>query len=96
MAGRSSESVTSLDVARWILGELEREGFLYQDVLVHQIAERFGQEFTYDNKNGNLAIDRRVLNAFRDLTSGSVVWESGQRMWRERQDNDEPGKRKQY
>ena len=95
MAGQSSKPATATDVARWMVQELEREEYIYQNVIVHEIAARFGSQFTYDNRHGNLAIDRHVLDAFRNLTGDSVVWDNRQRMWRKRLDYDEPGRRKQ-
>lgn len=77
-----------------MLEELHRQrGFLYQEVVVGQIQRAFGDEFVYTNENGNQAIDRRVLRAFRDLTAGDVVWERGERMWRFREDYDPEDRR---
>ena len=52
-------------IAQWMADHLEQRGRLYQDYAVHGIATTFGDEFTYLNENGNPAIDRRVLRAFR-------------------------------
>jgi hypothetical protein len=60
-------------VARWMLAEVEREGDLYQETAVYEIEQKFGQEFVYENENGNPAIERRVLAAFRKVSEGSVV-----------------------
>jgi hypothetical protein len=54
--------------------------------------DRFGEEFVYENENGNYGIDKKVLKAFRDLTEKSVVWERGSRMWRKREKYDGPGR----
>ena len=72
--------------------ELQRVGFLYQETVVYDIASRFGEEFTQINTNGNIAIGKEVLLAFRELSGNSVVWERGERMWRKRQSHDEPGR----
>jgi hypothetical protein len=80
-------------IAKWMVAELEREQYLYQQVVVSEIATRFGEEFTYSNQLGNLAIDPRVLAAFQKITEDTVVWERGQRMWRKRNEADEPGRR---
>jgi Family of unknown function (DUF6953) len=48
--------------------------------------------FTYDNDNGNLAISRNVLSAFRRLTGEDVVWDRDERMWRHRESHDAPGR----
>ena len=62
----------------------------------YEIARRFGEEFTYHNENGNLAIDRRVLKAFRKLTGDSVVWERGERLWRRREGYDQVGRQQDW
>jgi uncharacterized protein DUF6953 len=85
--------VTPEEIAKWMVDALERDDCLYQDTAVYDIAGRFGDEFTYINQNGNLAIDRRVLAAFRHLTEKTVVWERGERVWRKRHEADESGRR---
>jgi hypothetical protein len=73
--------------------ESEQPPLLYQEVIVYDIAQNFGDEFVYTNQNGNLAISRRVLEEFRKLTEATVVWERGERMWRKREPYDPPNKR---
>jgi len=85
--------ITPKDIAEWMLEELKREEYLYQEVVVYEIASKFGEEFTYINENGNLAIDRQVLREFRNLTENIVVWVRGDRFWRFREDFDNPEKR---
>lgn len=85
--------ITPKIIAEWMLEELKREECLYQETVVYDIASKFGDEFTYENENGNLAIDKRVLQEFRKLTEYNVVWDRGLRLWRFREDNDEPGRR---
>ena len=80
-------------IAEWMLEELKREKYLYQEVVVYEIASKFGEEFTYINENGNSAIDRHVLHEFRNLTENTVVWERGEKCWRFREDYDNPDKR---
>ena len=80
------------EVARWMFEQLKQVRYLYQEVVVYQIIERFGEQFTYINENGNPAINREVLTAFRKLTERTVVWERGDRVWRFREDDDEPGR----
>ena len=79
-------------VAQFMLAELEKEGELYQETIVEQIVNQFGNEFTYENEDGNLAIDKRVLKEFRQLTEDSVIWERSERMWRKRTRYDVPGR----
>lgn len=75
-----------------MLEELKRQGELYQETVVYEIAEKFGEQFTCDNKNGKQAIGKDVLAAFRKLTKNSVVWEKENRCWRKRESGDEPGR----
>jgi hypothetical protein len=75
---------TAQEVAQWMLDEVTRKGELHQETAASDIALKFGLEFTYDNENGNLAIRRDVLAAFRILTENSVVWDRENRLWRKR------------
>lgn len=83
---------TAKDVARFMLSELKREKYLYQEQVVFDIQEQFGDEFVYDNENGNPAISKEVLKEFRALTEDRVIWERGERMWRFRESYDETGR----
>jgi hypothetical protein len=86
------DAMSSEQIAKWMLEELERVEFLYQETVVFDIASKFGDEFTVINDNGNMAIRRDILSAFRALTGDSVIWERGERMWRKRQAHDEVGR----
>jgi transcriptional antiterminator Rof (Rho-off) len=88
-----SAAVTPEQIAEWMLAELERDGYLYQETAAYEVASRFGEEYTYVNKNGNTAIRADVLSAFEKLTVGTVVWERGTRLWRKRQDYDPPSRK---
>lgn len=81
------------EVAAWMLEQLERTGELYQEDAVDQIARKFGPDSIYENENGNPAIAKPILAAFRKLTGDSVVWVSSDRYWKMRQPGDEPGRR---
>jgi hypothetical protein len=85
--------VTADDVATWMMGEVERDGVLYQESAAGDIEQRFGAEFAPANESGNSAIRRDVLAAFRALSGATVVWERGERLWRKRASFDEPGRR---
>jgi hypothetical protein len=87
-----SPTTTSAQVAEWMLNELERQRCIYQDVVVHDIVQRFGEDCTYINKNGNRAIRKDILDAFRKISGNAVVWESGSRLWRKREQHDSPGR----
>ncbi|WP_326673392.1 DUF6953 family protein [Streptomyces canus] len=79
--------------ARWMLTQITDNGELWQMDAADRIASDFDEGLTYTNDNGNLAISKEVLAAFRKLSEGSVVWERGSRFWRRRQEYDPEGKR---
>jgi hypothetical protein len=81
---------TPEDVARWMLDELQKAGYLYQWEAILEIQSRFGDDFTYLNESGNFAIDRRVLRAFRYLTEDTVVWRRKECCWARRAPRDPP------
>lgn len=85
--------ITPKTVAEWMLEKLNNIKFLYQEDTVYEIDSKFGEEFTYTNDSGNLAIDRQVLSEFRKLTEGTVVWIRGERYWRFRENYDDPDTR---
>lgn len=85
-------SATPLEVAEWMLADLEGNDGLYQDAAVGEIIERFGDEFAWYNDNGNPAIDKKVLAAFGEMTEDLVVWVRSHRMWRLREEDDLPAR----
>lgn len=87
----ASNTVDANAVAAWMVQTLEARGYLYQDEAV-EIRGKFGEAFTYDNDNGNLAINRNVLSTFRRLTGEDVVWDRGERTWRRRESHDVSGR----
>lgn len=87
-----TNGASTAQVAAWMLEELRREGLLYQETVVYEIARRFGEGFTYENENGNLAISRAVLNAFGRVSGDEVVWSRSERYWRPRERWDLPGR----
>jgi DNA-binding IclR family transcriptional regulator len=83
---------TATQVAEWMLAKLHASGWLSQEDTVYEVAQRFGNEFTYWNANGNLAIAKQVLSEFRRLTGDTVVWSRSDRCWRFRQKYDQPSR----
>jgi hypothetical protein len=73
------------DVADWMVSEVEVEGFLYRDMAVAHIADKFGAEFIYTDEDGKPAISEAVLTAFHELTEGTVYWDRWDKCWRQRQ-----------
>jgi hypothetical protein len=85
---------THADVAKFMAEQLKEKKYLYQEDIVWEIQNLFGEQFVYENENGNLAIDKTVLRHFRTLTP-DAIWEGGERMWRARERYDAPNKRGQ-
>ena len=85
--------MTVKEIAKWMYERLQKEKYLYQDVVVYDIDTKFGRDFTYINDNGNLAIGRNVLKEFKSLTVDAVVWDRSERCWRMREKYDPIGKR---
>lgn len=88
-------SVTPKDVAEFMITKLEESNYLYQEYIAHDIDTDFGGDFTYINENGNLAIDNKVLTAFRQLTEGKVVWDRREKAWRFRESSDSSGRQQE-
>lgn len=80
------------NAASWMLAEIEREGCLYQDDVVDYLVKRGADDLLWENAEGNLAVGRAVLAAFRRLTEENVVWVRPDRYWRFRVAEDEPGR----
>jgi hypothetical protein len=72
---------TAKDAAQWMYEEIKKEGILYQEYAVGKIAELFGEEFTYYNDNGNLAISKEVLKEFKKLHGGNAFWDRSDFSW---------------
>ena len=87
--------VTTKDVAQWMLDEVLNEGYLEQGAVVYVIFKKFGNEFVYQNDNGNLAIQKKVLAAFNKLSADNVVWLKGEKAWSPRKEHHKLG-RQQY
>jgi len=83
---------TDADIALWMVEELKRRKFLYQEQTAWDIKRLFGKSFVYDNANGNPAISKSVLKEFTKLTKEDVVWSRGERYWRARIATDKPGR----
>jgi hypothetical protein len=79
-------------VAEWMLKEVRENGELYQRNAVSKIEKKFGEQFRYLKENGNPAIRKDVLAAFRKLSKDNIVWEREDRRWRIRRPTDKPGR----
>lgn len=78
--------------ASWMLLLLQNDGCLYQDDVVDKLVKSSSEELLRENSDGNLVLDRKLLNAFRKLTEVNVVWVSTGKYWRFRVLEDESGR----
>ena len=88
--GSGSLNVDPAVVADWMVDRLDRWGEYYQEVAVFEIAQKFGDSVWYTNRHGNPAIEKDILDEFRDLTEGEVVWDRSEQTWRKRKPYDPP------
>lgn len=79
-------------VARWMLGQVERNACVYQDDVVDYLIKGKREDLLSENANGNHVVGKHVLTAFRKLTESTVVWVKPDRYWRFRVSEDEPGR----
>ncbi|WFU52000.1 DUF6953 family protein [Sinorhizobium terangae] len=52
--------MTAAAAAEWMLEQVRENGMLEQEFAVYAIHRQFGDQFTYINENGNLAIAKPV------------------------------------
>ncbi|MBC7856297.1 MAG: hypothetical protein IAF94_22940 [Pirellulaceae bacterium] len=83
----------ALPVAAWMARKFRREGTLSQRIAVNEIREKFGEEFSYRNDNGNWAIAKSVLAAFKELTKNNAIYDKVGGRWRMRRSDDDPASR---
>lgn len=84
--------MTAEEIAKWMCEQLEERTTLYQSRVASHVA-KVNPELTYRNKNGNRALDKSILEAFRSLTSDDrIVWSRSSQMWRHRKSHDKPGR----
>jgi hypothetical protein len=80
---------THTDVAIWMKEEIGQRGFLAQADAVEDILAQFGQEFLYEKETGSVGISWQVMDDFRELTEGVIVWDGRRKGWRLRESSDD-------
>lgn len=76
------------EIAKWLYDKIINEGDVYQSDAVREIAEKFGEEYTYPNENGNPAIDKKVLAEFGKLKGEDITWDRSNLFWHKKTDLD--------
>lgn len=65
-----------------MLDEILQKGYIYQESVVLDIQNKFGEKFVYENENGNYAISKKVLNEFKKLKEGNdIEWDRSDKSW---------------
>jgi len=65
-----------------MLNELTINDSLYQKQILYDIKDKFGEEFVYINENGNYAIEKKVLTAFKKIINSDIKWDNYEKCWR--------------
>jgi hypothetical protein len=84
--------MSAIDVAQWMLGQLQRDGCVYQEDVVDHALKLRSESLLRENSDGNLVVGRAILDSFRRITENTVVWVKPDRYWRWRVSEDEPGR----
>ena len=79
-------------ISLWMKYQLDKDSCLYQDDVVDYLVKQGKDSLLRENNDGNLVLERKLLNEFRKLTQLDVVWVKPDRYWRFRVPEDEPGR----
>ena len=80
------------EAAQWMLSQLEKDYCLYQDDVVDKLVKSKSEFLLRENSEGNLVLNKDLLNSFKKLTEKNVVWVRPDLYWRFRVLEDEPGR----
>lgn len=70
------------NVAKFMFDELEKNNSLYQSEVVYDIEKTYGNDFIYENENGNMAISKQVLNEFKKFKKEhDIEWDRSEKAW---------------
>jgi len=79
-------------VLDWMIGQLAKDGCLYQDDVVDYLVKSNREDLLRENAEGGLVVGKKLLDAFRTVTEANVVWVKPDFYWRFRVAEDEPGR----
>ncbi|SDR75990.1 hypothetical protein SAMN05216198_0325 [Halopseudomonas litoralis] len=80
------------EASTWMRSQLDEDSCLYQDDVVDYLVKEGAEALLRENSDGNLVLERKLLNEFRKLTQDEVVWVKPDKYWRFRVPEDEPGR----
>ena len=84
--------MNAAQVSMWMKSQLDTEGCIYQDDVVDYLVKSGSEHLLRENTDGNLVLEKKLLNEFRKLTQDEVVWVKPDKYWRHRVAEDEPGR----
>lgn len=72
---------TKTEVAQWMIAQIKEHRLVYQEHIVHEVEQKFGDEWVDWSEGGNRIIDKTVLAEFRRLRPVSVEWSGAEKAW---------------
>lgn len=75
-----------------MISKLEEDSCLYQDDVVDYLVKNNFETYLTENSEGNLVLNRNLLDEFKKRTENNVVWVRNELYWRWRVPEDEPGR----
>ena len=80
------------NIVSWLISKLEEDSCLYQDDVVDYLVKNNFETYLTENSEGNLVLNRNLLEEFKKRTENNVVWVRNELYWRWRVPEDEPGR----
>ena len=80
------------NIVSWMISKLEEDSCLYQDDVVDYLVKNNIETYLTENSEGNLVLNRNLLEEFKKRTENNVVWVRNELYWRWRVPEDEPGR----
>lgn len=75
-----------------MMAQLANDSCLYQQDVVDFLVKLDNEYLLKENADGNLVLSTPLVNHFRKVSGGEVVWVKPERYWRYRVNEDEPGR----
>ena len=88
-----NKSATNYDVARWLELKIDADGYVSREQAIVDVVARFGDSFVRVTQSGGQAFTPGLVQAFKKLTSSTVIYDRSSATWRKRADYDAPGRR---
>ena len=70
------------NIVSWMISKLEEDSCLYQDDVVDYLVKNNFETYLTENSEGNLVLNRNLLEEFKKRTENNVVWVRNELYWR--------------